>query len=356
MLKDKNLTEAVSRQVDALLAGQQLEHDDPLLATAQLLLEAKPPAPSPVFAQRLRRQLLQAGATPVSYRQERSILMWKRFAAVSMMALLIIALVWVALPRSLNAQQVLARAAKSTAVQPGQIVYQVYSSRGSLYREWQRLEVAPDGAAMPVETMTIRYAKDDLAFTTPLEWVYNSPTRTCRLPQSNTADAASEVDAEGCQIITPAPEPPAAPSDSTELSSSESGYTEALDPAVRQQIQEALREAPDAPDAPIMETIQGQIARLQNSSESVSVEQTQLEQRQVYAIVASERAPQPDEDTFTRTLYVDPKTFAPVGYSYSARTEGSEMVSWSAIIFEYRVLDADALGFDPFAWPPTTLP
>lgn len=356
MSKNKNQAEEVSRQVDALLAGQQPEREDPLLATAQLLLEATPPAPSPVFAQRLRHQLLQTQTSPANYHQERSHLMWKRFAAVSMTALLILALIWVALPRSLNAQQVLARAAKSTAVQPGQIVYQVYSSQGSLYREWQRLEVAPDGAATPVETMTIRYAKDDLTFTTPLEWMYSSPTRSCRLPQSNTAEGVSEVDAEGCQSITPTPEPPAAPSDSTELSDPESEYTEALDPAVRRQLQEALREAPDAPDTPLMETIQGQIARLQTSSESVSVAQTQLEQRQVYAIVASERAPQPDEDAFTRTLYVDPKTFVPVGYSVSVRTAGSEMVSWSAIIFEYRVLDANALGFDPFAWPPMALP
>lgn len=353
MIKNKAEAQELSRQVDALLAGKAPESAEPLLATARILAEASPAAPSPVFTQQLRRRLLQAETSPATVRQERSIPMWKRFAAVGMTALLIIALVWVALPRSLSAQQVLARAAKSTAVEPGQIVYQVYSSQGALYREWQRLEAAPDGGLTPVETMTIRYAKDDTAFKTPLEWVYSAPTRFCRLP--GTSGSASEVDIEGCQSVTPAPETGSdAPS-----GSSEPGYSEAIDPAVRQQIQETLREAPDAPGAPdmaLVESIQGQIERLQTGSDNVSVVRLQLEARPVYAITSGQGAPQPDEDAFTRTLYVDQDTFLPAGFSYTLKGSSGEDVTWSALVLEYRVLDPAVLDFDPFAWPPAKLP
>lgn len=277
--------------------------------------------------------------------------MWKRFAAVGMAAIMILALIWVALPRTLSAQQVLARAAKSTAVEAGQIVYQVYTSGGNLYREWQRLEVAPDGASVPVESMTLRYAKDDTAFKTPLEAVYSAPTRLCRMP----ADGAA-VDALGCQTVAPEV---AAPVES-DAGSAGPGYVETIDTATRERIQQALREAPDAPEAaslPLVESIPEQIEHLQSSANTVNVVQAQFAERPVYAITESPENTRPDEDAFTRTLYVDQESFLPVGVTYTSGS-GSDDASatWNILVLEFRILDAGTLDFDPFAWPPANLP
>lgn len=290
--------------------------------------------------------------------------MWKRFAAVGMAAVIILVLVWVALPRTLSAQQVLARAAKSTAVEAGQIVYQVYTSRGNLYREWQRLEVAPDGASVPVEIMTIRYAKDDTAFEIALEAVYSAPTRVCRAVFGESNPTGDEL---GCQTITPrvVPDPvvldPVAAPVETGSGSADSGYTEAIDPAVREEIEKSLREAPDAPgtpDVPVVETVREQIEQLQGSADTVNVVQAQFEQRSVYAITESQSAIRPDEEAVTRTLYIDRSTFLPVGYSYTSKGSSDDEVptTWNILVLEYRILDAEDLDFDPFAWLPVGLP
>lgn len=364
MKQKKIQAQAVSQQVDALLAGQPHAGDDPLLATARLLAENAPAEPSPAFAQRLRRRLLNAGTSPAQLPQERSFAMWKRFAAVGMAAVIILVLVWVALPHTLSAQQVLARAAKSTAVEAGQIVYQVYTSRGNLYREWQRLEVAPDGASVPVEIMTIRYAKDDTAFEIALEAVYSAPTRVCRAVFGESNPTGDEL---GCQPITPTVvldpvvlNPVAAPVE-TGSGSADSGYTEAIDPAVREEIEKSLREAPDAPgapDVPVVETVREQIEQLQGSADTVNVVQAQFEQRSVYAITESQSAIRPDEEAVTRTLYIDRSTFLPVGYSYTSKgSSGDEApTTWNILVLEYRILNAEDLDFDPFAWLPVGLP
>jgi len=353
MKQKKTQAQGLSQQVDALLAGQPHTGDDPLLATARLLAENAPAEPSPAFTQRLRRRLLNAGTSPAHIPQERSFAMWKRFAAVGMAALIILVLVWVALPRTLSAQQVLARAAKSTAVEAGQIVYQVYTSRGNLYREWQRLEVAPDGASVPVEIMTIRYAKDDTAFEIALEAVYSAPTRVCRAVFGESNPIGDEM---GCQTLTPEVAAPV----ETGSGSADSGYTEAIDPAVREQIEKSLREAPDAPgtpDIPVVETISEQIEHLQGSADTVNVVQAQFEQRSVYAITESQNATRPDEEAVTRTLYVDQSTFLPVGYSYTSKGgSGDEPTTWNILVLEYRILNAEDLDFDPFAWLPVGLP
>ncbi len=354
MLRNRTQAQEVSRQVEDLLFREPDANADPLIATAQTLIEVAPAAPSPAFTQNLRRKLLQAGSSPAHYHQERSSLMWKRIAAVSMAACLIVALVWAVVPRSLSAQQVLARAVKSTAAESGQIVYQVYSSQGNLYREWQRFETAPDGGLIPIETITIRYTKDDTVFEFPLEWIYNSPTRHCQLPQSGSGGSLG-LDMEGCQNIASEVATPM----SASSGSAEPGYAEAIDPAVRQQIQEALREAPDAPgtaDMPIVETIQQQIEGLQASSSNISVVQMQLEKRPVYAVTENQSVTRADEEAVTRTLYVDQNTFLPAGISYTVKGSDGENLTWSALVLEYRILDAASLDFDPFAWPPSGRP
>jgi len=359
-MKQKQIqAQDVSQQVDALLAGEHPQDAGPLLATARLLAENAPAEPSPAFAQRLRRRLLNAGTSPAPSPQERSLAMWKRFAAVGMAAVIILVLVWVALPRTLSAQQVLARAAKSTAVEAGQIVYQVYTSRGMLYREWQRLEVAPDGASVPVEIMTIRYAKDDTAFEIALEAVYSAPTRVCRAVFGESNPTGDEM---GCQTITSEVvlDPTTAPVE-TGSGSAEPGYTEAIDPAVREEIEKSLREAPDAPgapDVPVVETVREQIEQLQGSADTVNVVQAQFEQRSVYAITESQSAIRPDEEAVTRTLYIDRSTFLPVGYSYTSKgsSDDETPTTWNILVLEYRILDAEDLDFDPFAWPPAYPP
>lgn len=352
MKKEPIQAQNLSQQVDALLAGEHPQNADPLLATARLLAENAPAAPSPAFAQRLRRRLLNAGTSPAYNPQERSSAMWKRFAAVGMAALVILVLVWVALPRTLNAQQVLARAAKSTATEPGQIVYQVYSSGGNLYREWQRLETAPDGASIAVEVMTLRYAKDDTAFKVALEAIYSTPTRVCRAQFGESNPLGDDM---GCQAITPEVVAPV----ETGSGSAEPGYTETIDPATRERIQQALREAPDAPEAaaiPLVESLPEQIEHLQSSAATLNVVQAQFEERSVYAITESANTARPDEDALTRTLYVDQSTFLPVGVTYTSKGSGDETTTLSILVLEFRILDAAALDFDPFVWPPQTIP
>lgn len=348
MTREEARAQEISRQVEALLSGQQNASADPLLDTARLLAESAPVAPSPVFTQQLRRRLLQAGNAPAdpAQNQERRPRMWKRFAAVSMAALVILALVGVLWPRSPSAEQVLARAAESTAVQPGQIGYQVYTSEGNLYRVWQRFELAAedDLVPVPVERMMIRYAKDDLTFQQPLEWSYSSPTCFCWLTATGEQDPAA--DAEGCRTTAPATSP----------SSAEPGYAEAMDPTLRQRIAEELRDAPDALDAPALETIHVQIEQLQSSADAVSIAPLELENGRVYAITGSQDVPSPDEETVTYTLYVDANTFTPTGLRYLMQESSGKSVTWEARVLDYRVFDAGELEFNPFAWPPAELP
>jgi len=98
MTREEAQAQEISRQVEALLSGQQDAGADPLLDTARLLAESAPAAPSPVFAQQLRRRLLQAGSALADLAQERRPRMWKRFAAVSMAAMVILALAGVLWP------------------------------------------------------------------------------------------------------------------------------------------------------------------------------------------------------------------------------------------------------------------
>lgn len=346
MTREEAQAQEISRQVEALLSGQQDAGAAPLLDTARLLAESAPAAPSPVFAQQLRRRLLQAGSALADLAQERRPRMWKRFAAVSMAAMVILALVGVLWPHSPSAEQVLARAAESTAVQPGQIGYQVYTSEGNLYRVWQRFELAAEDDLMsvPVERMMIRYAKDDLTFQQPLEWNYSGPTRFCRLTVTGEQDPAA--DAEGCRTAAPVANP----------SSAEPGYTEAMDPTLRQRIAEELRDAPDAPDTSALETIQVQIEQLQSSADAVSITPLELENGRVYAITGSQDVPSADAETVTYTLYVDANTFVPMGLRYLMKESSGKSATWEAMVLDYRIFDAGELEFDPFAWPPAGSP
>lgn len=360
MFKQRLEAQAMSEHIDTLLAGETPEDTGPVIDTARLLAKAAPKEPSGVFYHSLKQQLLQAGHSPQSANRERSTMMWKRLAAVGTAALLVIVAVWMAWPRTLTPQQVLARAAKTTAAEPGQIIYQVYSSGGSLYREWQRLETAPDGGLLPVEVMIIRYAKHDTAFESPLDWVYNSSDRSCRWPLESATTAAPEsADAEGCKTVITSLEKNTEISTFTESSAPGSEYTEAANPALRQEIQEALRETPGTPgavDVASVQTIREQIQSLQANSGNVSVVRVQLEERPVYAIEESQPTTRAAAGAVTRTLFVDQKSFLPVGLSYTSQAGDGEIISWSALVFEYRVVNASELDFDPFTWPPAKVP
>ena len=271
--------------------------------------------PSPDFAQRLRRHLLdkfpaQAHRAAINRR-----LIWTTFT-LCLLAVSIITAFTLSKP---SATTVLARAIDAIAIEPGQIVYQTYTSHNDRYQEWQRMDVTPQGHIIPVAHTTIRYAAHDTDFSQPEEWFYVTPEEICNLSRVQTGIRYPERDAEGCR-----------PRDNTDQQSQ-------LAPFAGENLQQRLE-------------------RLQAHPGDIVLEETTFDGIDVYALTHTEPDPGPNMRIFTRTLYIDAATYLPAGYTYTLEWHSGRIYEWQSTVLDYQIIDPADLRVDPFIWPPPDAP
>lgn len=311
-MKSEKTTRAFSEDIDCLIAGIHPAHNDPLLALAAEMSFGSALKPAPDFAQRLRRQLLSQ-FQPLSRRA----LIRPRWAwmAVVLCALLVGMIAILPIQRA-STNKVLARSIDTLTINPGQIVYQVYTSQGVLYQEWQRMDITANNQINAIEKMTIRYTADDTLFTQPREWFYITPEKHCNLDHVRRNSPYPRQDATGCTTF------------------------------------DSAEQAPN-PLAPFSgETMQQRLYRLQAHAENLSVAKATLDGRNVFSLTNTEINPQADIRAFTDTLYIDATTYLPAGYSYMIEPHSGPIYEWHTIVLDYTILNPADLAFDPFIWPP----
>ncbi|MBN1259218.1 MAG: hypothetical protein JXB35_00920 [Anaerolineae bacterium] len=289
--------------------------------------------PDPEFAERLYQHL---------NRQRRWQMMKKRWLMAVAAALIMVVMALALWPQSLSTSQVLAQMVEATQTEPGQIVHQTYTSEDGILDSWQLMDVAPDGGLAPSVTMTIRYALEDTDLANPLEWSYTTPQRVCNLTASGIPTAGfPEADSQGCYSLV-------------ERQTSSTSEGPASESATQTDPNPRPDEDPNAPP-PVEKVTPGEsstsfeeaAAVLPQDSENVIVEKLRLDEGDVYAITTGSASESTDTSATVKTVFIDSETYLPVGYEISA---GDQV--WRSAVLRYEVLDPDALGFDPFAWPP----
>lgn len=272
--------------------------------------------PAADFAQRLRHQLLdkfpaQAHRTASTHR-----LAWTTFT----FCILIAGIAATFMFQKPTPTKVLARTIDAIAIEPGQIIYQIYTSHNGLYQEWQRVDVTAQNRIIAVEGKVIRYATSDTNFTHPQEWVYDTPEKFCYLSRDTPSIRYPEPDEEGCVSR-----------DSTDQSAS-----------------------PLAPFAG--EDLRQRLERLQTNPGGLTIEETTFDERAVYALTDIESDPGPGLRIFTTTLYIDTTTYLPAGYAYTLESQYGQIYEWQTTVLDYQILDPIDLALDPFVWPPPNAP
>ncbi|MDY7077300.1 MAG: hypothetical protein SXV54_10290 [Chloroflexota bacterium] len=355
-MTEKQSAETFSEQVDALLAGQTPPglDQDPLLSLA-VELTANPASamkmnPSPVFTQRLRRQLLS------SLPQGRAIRSRHRWpiasiagVSVTLLLALVLTLVWS--PGTPSVTEVLARAADAVAITPGQVTYtisklevegtvadnleDVYST---IQEYWTRAGTLSDGRLISVEVAGNVYVAGDTDLTHPQVQHYSTPSKLCMRSLNPAIHLQPNLDAEGCFAVgTP------------------------------------TRSDPDPMAIYAGENLRDWISRMRADVAEIEFHEDRFNDRPVYSLTYREAGHRTQSPitvnhtttgtivalgsklvpstivTYTVTLYIDRETYLPVGVI--SKADDPNMVLTQTIL-GYQVLNPTDLDFDPFAWPP----
>ena len=325
-MTEKQMAETFSEQVDGLLAGQTPPglDKDPLLSLAAEMVAgpASTMNPSLAFTQRLRRQLL------VSLPRERAVRSRRRwsFAGVAATLLLALALTLVWNPGAPSVTEVLARAADTVAVAPGQITYHVskvevevegivvdsFEGNYSTIQEyWARAGTMSDGRLTSVEVAGAMYRADDTDLTRPLIRHYSTLSRLCMRSLDPSIPPLPDLDDEGC-LTFDAP----------------------------------ARNDPGPMAIYAGESFQDWISRMRANVGEIEFHEDRFNDRPVYSLTYCEAGHQ-TQSPFTVTLHIDRETYLPVGVI----STGPDMVGTQTIL-KYQILNPKDLDFDPFAWPP----
>jgi len=216
--------------------------------------------------------------------------------------------------RGPSTAKILARTIDALAIEPGQIIYQVYTSHGGLYQEWQRMEITAQNRIATVEKITIRYNTNDVRFTQPQEWFYITPEKFCTLDRAKFDTFDSAQDTVECRTYA----------------------VDNMDPL-----------------APLPgEDLQQRLNRLQTDVQNVVVERSILDNHDIYKLTYTQHNPQSGIRITTETLYIDTATYLPTGYAYTIEPHNETIYEWQTTVLEYVIYEPADLPVNPFIWPP----
>lgn len=245
---------------------------------------------------------------------------------VTILCAVIATLIAVALlnPRALPADKILADSVAATSRAPGIIEHTILEIQlekldgdaativsHTFVEDWQRIGDTLDGHLLTVERITARYAAGDSGQRVPLSWAYETWSQHCFLDLSDTPYVYRdpETDAHGCTT---------------------------MGQIVQLTIPGAVFQAAEAGP-------QTWAGRLQVNPARIEDHKSTFQGKPVYSL--TEQNP-----NATLTLYVDRKTYLPVGFV--AETPEYRLTQ---IVHTYEIISPDSSAVDPFAWPPAAI-
>ena len=221
--------------------------------------------PSPDFVHRLRHQLL--AKFPVQ--SHRAFITHRLTWTTLTLCVLVAGLITMLALQKPTPTKVLARTIDAIAIEPGQIVYQTYTSHDGLYQEWQRMDVTTQGHVIASKRKIVRYAMDDITFTKPEEWFYITPKNPVTSLGVKRDIRYPEQDEEGCL------------------------YRDVMD------LQPNSADQTPDPLAPFAgEDLHQRLERLQANPGDLIIEETTFDENNVYALIHTELDPGPGHAQF----------------------------------------------------------